>query len=66
MEATPQAAPRLIPLPEVSRITSLKKTALYELIAAGELRPIKLGRKTVFAESEVCDWVNSKLASRAA
>jgi prophage regulatory protein len=59
-------ATRFIPLPEVTRITSLKKTALYQLIAAGELRPIKLGRKTVFAESEIFAWVNARLASRRA
>lgn len=61
--ATP---PRLIALPEVSRITSLRKTALYQLIKAGELRPVKLGRKTVFAESEIAAWVNQRLASRGA
>lgn len=59
-----QNRPRLIALPEVSEITTLGKTSIYELIAAGELRPIKLGRKTVFAESEVVDWVNGRLASR--
>ena len=63
---TPQSAQRLIALPEVSRITSLKKTALYQLIAAGELRPVKLGRKTVFAEAEINAWVEQRLASREA
>lgn len=59
-------ATRFIPLPEVTRITSLKKTALYQLINSGELRPVKLGRKTVFAESEIVAWVNQRLASRGA
>lgn len=58
--------PRLIALPEVSTITSLRKTALYQLIKDGELRPVKLGRKTVFAESEIIAWVNERLASRGA
>ena len=57
---------RLIAFPELTRITTLRKTALYELIKAGELRPVKLGRKTVFAEAEVIDWVNKRLASRGA
>lgn len=60
----PPVNPRLIALPEVSAITSLRKTALYQLIKAGELRPVKLGRKTVFAETEIIDWVNKRLASR--
>jgi len=60
--ATP--APKLIALPQVTSITSLCKTKVYELINAGELRPIKLGRKTVFAEAEIYAWVNARLASR--
>ena len=63
---TGTTSPRLIALPEVSRITSLQKTALYQLIGAGELRPVKLGRKTVFAESEIFAWVNNRLANRSA
>ena len=63
---TTQGNPRLIALPEVSRIICLKKTAIYQLIAAGELRPVKLGRKTVFVESEVIDFVESRIASRGA
>ena len=62
----PTFTPRLIELPEVSTITSLRKTALYQLIKAGELRPIKLGRKTVFVESEIFAWVNQRLANRGA
>lgn len=62
----PVYAPRLIAIPEVSTITSLRKTALYELIKAGELRPVKIGRKTLFAESEIYEWVNQRLASREA
>ncbi len=65
---TPQGAiaPRFIPFPELTRITTLRKTALYELIKAGELRPVKLGRKTVFVEAEVFEWMNKRLASRRA
>ena len=51
---------RLIELSEVTYVISLKKTKIYELIKTGELRAIKLGRKTVFLESEVIAWVNSK------
>jgi excisionase family DNA binding protein len=57
--------PRLIDLPEVTRLTTLRKTAVYELIKAGELRPIKLGRKTVFAEAEVANWVRTKIGQPA-
>src|SRR5690242_20103453 len=59
-----QRPPRFIEIPEVSEITSLGKTSIYQLIAARELRPIKLGRKTVFVESEVIGWMNERLVRR--
>ncbi|PJD94123.1 MAG: AlpA family transcriptional regulator [Legionella sp.] len=55
---------RFIELQEVSYVTSLKKTKIYELIKSGELKPIKLGRKTVFLESEVVAWVHTKATAR--
>jgi predicted DNA-binding transcriptional regulator AlpA len=39
---------RFIELQEVTHVTSLKKNKIYELINVGELRAIKLDRKTVF------------------
>ena len=53
--------PRLISIPEVSRLTSLKKSAIYDLAAKGELEPVKLGSRTTFLEREVIDWINSKV-----
>ncbi|WP_101900092.1 helix-turn-helix transcriptional regulator [Legionella sainthelensi] len=55
---------RFIGFPETSYRMCLGKTALYELIKRGELKPIKLGRKTVFLESEIIGWVNNKVAAR--
>ena len=55
---------RLIDLPELTKLTTLRKTKLYELINAGELRPIKLGRKTVFSEQEINQWIETQIAKR--
>ena len=55
---------RLIDLPELTKLTTLRKTKLYELINSGELRPIKLGRKTVFSEQEVNQWIETQIAKR--
>lgn len=57
---------RLIDLPELTKLTTLRKTKLYELINSGELRPIKLGRKTVFSEQEVNQWIEAQIAKRGA
>lgn len=56
------ALPRLIGIPEVSHLTSLKKSAIYELAAKGELRPVKLGARTTFLEAEVVEWITRKVA----
>ena len=57
---------RFIDLHKVREITSLGKTAIYNLIATGELRPVKLGKKTVFSQQEIYAWVARKLAERPA
>ena len=59
---TTTSATRFICLPELIHISTLKKTKLYEEIKLGRLRPIKLGRKTVFLESEVNDWIRDRVA----
>ena len=55
---------RLIDLPETIHKTCLGKTSIYELVKAKELRPIKLGRKTVFSEQEVNAWIEKQIANR--
>jgi excisionase family DNA binding protein len=60
-----QDTPRLIGIPEVTRITSLHKTSIYEFIKSHELRPIKIGRSTRFLESEIFEFVNKRVAARA-
>ena len=64
MAKDPRVRNRLINIRQVREITSLGHTSIYKLINAGELRPTKLGRKTVFSEAEVIAWVDAKLAAR--
>ncbi|MBA4056703.1 MAG: hypothetical protein C0490_18460 [Marivirga sp.] len=59
-------SPRFIDVPETTKKTCLGKTKLYELINAGELLPIKLGRKTVFSEQEVNSWIEKQISKRKA
>lgn len=58
-----QNQPRLLDIPELIKRTTLHKTKLYEIINAGQLRPIKLGRKTVFSEQEVNQWIESVIST---
>lgn len=41
---------------------AVSRSTLYELIKAGEIRPIKLGRRTIIARSELDRFLDSKSA----
>jgi excisionase family DNA binding protein len=56
-----QPQPKLITIADVSKITSLKRSYIYHLINTEQLKRIKLGRKTVFLESQVLDWVSQQV-----
>ena len=50
---------------EVAEQTGLSRTKLYEEIAAGRLRVVKVGRRTLIPGREVHAWLD-RLADRAA
>jgi hypothetical protein len=54
---------RFISITEGFNRLGLKKTAGYGLVATGKLRIIKLGRKSVIAESELNTLISSILQS---
>lgn len=56
------ALPRLIGIEEAMRLTTLGRSAIYNLINRGELGRIKLGKKVVFLEQDLCDFINRKVA----
>jgi prophage regulatory protein len=53
--------PRLLRLPEVTRLTSLGRSAIYARVAAGTFpMPLSVSsRCTVWRESEVRAWIDS-------
>jgi excisionase family DNA binding protein len=55
--------PRLVSLNEASQITSLSRSALYRLIASGELRRVKAGGKVTFLEADIRTWIESRVAA---
>lgn len=44
---------------EVVELTGIGRTRLYEVIAAGDLRTKKLGRRTLVLASDLGTWINS-------
>jgi excisionase family DNA binding protein len=55
--------PKLIDVPAVCAITSLSVSRIYALIAEGQLRRVKIGRKTLFVEAEIRDFINRQIAA---
>ncbi len=53
--------PRLLDVPTVCQITSLSVSRIYCLIAEGELRRVKIGRKALFVEAEIRAWLEAKI-----
>lgn len=47
MNDTPPGAPLAYSIKEASRATSLGRTRLYQLIAAGRLEAVKIGNRTL-------------------
>jgi excisionase family DNA binding protein len=57
--------PRLVTVDEAKKLLCLGTTAIYELMKTGELRRIKIGRKTVLLASDIQSFINRKVAEAA-
>jgi prophage regulatory protein len=56
---------KLIRLPEVLERVSLKKTAVYKMMAEDEFpRPVKVGSASLWVDEEVDDWICDMAACR--
>jgi len=57
--------PRLLKMPEVSRLTGLPRSSVYWKIGKGEFpRPIKIGeRASAWRSDEIEAWINGKVAA---
>lgn len=57
--------PRLVGIAAVMQATSLSRASVYRRIEAGELKPIKIGRRTLFSEAHIAHWLKSKVEQAA-
>lgn len=55
---------RLLTFHEVMELTTMGRSFLFNEIAAGRIRPIKMGRANRFVESEIEQWIHDRIASR--
>jgi prophage regulatory protein len=63
---TNEAPQRLLRLPDVIRVTGLARSSIYDGIRASSFpKPVPLcGRNVAWVESEVADWVTSRITAR--
>jgi excisionase family DNA binding protein len=59
----PQIPRRLFTVHEVAGMLALSRATVYELIASGELRGLKIGRATRIAEEDINNFI-SRLQNR--
>ncbi len=59
---------KLLRLPQVIERTALRRSTIYEMMAVGRFpRPVKLNlRSNGWLESEIGDWVATRIAEREA
>lgn len=50
---------------EAIKRLSVSRTTMYELIKAGEIRPFKIGRKTLIPEAELRRVIDSRMSNQA-
>ena len=51
---------------EAMRRLTVGRTTMYELIKAGEIRPFKIGRKTLIPEAELRRFIDARMAQAGA
>jgi len=54
--------PRFVEISEAMRLTTLGRSAIYNYIDTGELRRVKLGKKVVFLEQDLRDFMQRKVS----
>jgi len=61
----PTSTPLANQVPQACARLGIGRTALYELLKAGELRCFKVGTRTLIPESELQDFIAKRMASGA-
>ncbi len=54
----PELLPRLVTVPDAARLLGIGRTTAYELIAAGQLEVVHIGRSTRVPTTAVDSFVN--------
>lgn len=55
---------RLLTIHEVMEKTSMGRSFIFNEMAAGRIKPIKMGRVNRFVDSEIDQWILDRIAAR--
>ena len=58
VDVSPPELPRLVTVPDAARLLGIGRTTAYELIAAGQLEVVHIGRSTRVPTTAVDSFVN--------
>lgn len=50
---------KLLTIPEFCEVTSLGRTYVYKLLKLGELKAVKIGRRTFIRREDAQTWISS-------
>lgn len=57
MDQNQQISPLSVSVEDAARVVGYSRSGVYELIASGELKAFKLGRRRLILMSELKSWV---------
>lgn len=55
---------RLLTIQDVMGMTRMGRSFIFNEMAEGRIKPIKMGRVNRFVESEISQWILDRIASR--
>jgi predicted DNA-binding transcriptional regulator AlpA len=64
VQAELSTAQSLLTLKDVQANSKMSRSFLYAEIAAGRIKPIKIGRAIRFVSSEIDQWILDRIAAR--
>ena len=60
MSTTPDAVPRLMTAQEVAEMLRVPRSTVYELARSRRIPFIKVGRRTLFAQHTLLEWISTQ------
>lgn len=60
----PSVMPLAVATEEAAQLLGVSRSTLYDLVRQQELRPFKLGRRTLFRTADLVNWVNRQPTQR--